>query len=31
MAVVLAKMAPHSGSLGPVAEMAVIHLMACLP
>lgn len=23
--------APHSGSLGPVAEMATVHLMACLP
>jgi galactonate dehydratase len=25
------QMAPHSGSLGPVAEMAVLHLMACIP
>ena len=24
-------MAPHDGSLGPVAEMAAVHLMATLP
>lgn len=24
-------MAPHDGSLGPIAEMAAVHLMACIP